>query len=155
MKKPYYFIILLAIAFIGCHRYPDGPLISLRSTEGRLEGNWQVVGFTSNGVDSLQYCIDSCGSLMNINMQQANGKYYFLTFSRNFGADWTFSDHKKLMNVTFFPDTVYAKTFYGVGLGPIMEGTSSQWKILKLEMKELEISATCNGCNYVMSFKKE
>jgi hypothetical protein len=155
LRKLYIFI-LLSIAFLyGCKRYPDGPLISFRSVEGRLEGNWQIAGFTSNGVDSLQYCIDSCGNSMNINMQQANGSYNFLTFSRGFEADWTFSDNKRIMNVSFFPDSVYTASFSGVGFVPIKEGCNIQWKIVKLELKELEITTTSNGCNYVMSFMKE
>ena len=74
MKKLLCISIVLAIAFpFGCDTYPDGPLISFRFVQKRLEGTWQIVGFTSNGVDSLQNFNDSCGGNMQIEFSTGLG----------------------------------------------------------------------------------
>ena len=68
-------MIILVIPF-AC-RYDDGPLISFRSVKNRLEGRWQVIGFTSDGNDSLQYYNDSCGCKMTINFLSDENDMYF------------------------------------------------------------------------------
>jgi len=62
MKKYIIISIVLTTVLSGC-RYKEGPLISFRSVYKRLQGYWQIIEFTSNGVDSLKYYNDSCGSV--------------------------------------------------------------------------------------------
>jgi hypothetical protein len=143
MKKLSFILLLLAITCtFGCKRYPDGPLISFRSPEKRIEGTWQIVGFTSNGVDSIQYCIDSCGSNMTIQIPDPPDYWNYLWFNNRFGADWKFSDNKKILNVYFSSTPSGA---YYTGAGPISLGSGSQWKILKLEMKKMNLPAASSG----------
>jgi len=151
MKKIILILIILASVMDGC-RYDDGPLISFRSVEKRIEGTWKVIGFTSDSVDSLQYYNDSCGSAMRIYNVYDN-TYDYINFDsgiKKFGGEFTFADNKKIMNVWF---AVPIPPFKGIG--PLGGGKSSDWKILKLEMKELKISTDFNGRNYIISFKKE
>jgi hypothetical protein len=157
LKKLFCILILLAITLsFGCKkRYPDGPLISFRSPYKRIVGEWQIVSFTSDGVDSLQSCIDSCGSNMNIQISDPNNFWYNIVFTKGFLVYWNFSDNETIMNVNFSPDSTISSSFHYTGIGPLGGGKISEWKILKLEMKALEISTTYNGKSYLMSFKKE
>ncbi len=105
MKKLSCILILLAIAFVPACRYKDGPVISFRSIQKRLEGTWQVVGFTSNGVDSLQNFNDSCGGNMQIKFPPDWDfiNIYFVAddnkpFKGN-GGEFDFSDHYTIMNL--------------------------------------------------------
>ncbi|MGD0712389.1 MAG: hypothetical protein ABR968_14535 [Bacteroidales bacterium] len=163
MKKFFCIVILLAIALsFGCDRYPDGPLISFRSVQKRLEGNWQVVGYTSDGVDSLQNYNDSCGGYMKMDFPP-DWNYVDISFVSDANkpfkgndAEFCFSDHYTIMNL------IIHKTLFK-SLGPIGGNTSDgtycnayeSWKILKLEKKALKISTTYNGRSYLISFKKE
>lgn len=47
-------ILCLSLALVfGCKKYPEGPKITFRSPEKRLEGNWKVKSFYKDGEDYL------------------------------------------------------------------------------------------------------
>lgn len=49
------FIILIGMlivpAFVSCKKYPDGPVISLRSRTARVANTWKVDNYKKNGTD--------------------------------------------------------------------------------------------------------
>ena len=145
-----YLIVILAIAS-SC-RYKEGPAISFHSVKDRLNGKWEVIEYTSDGIDSLQYYKDSCGCGLEFRTDQSE---YLWNFSfqhcQNTGADWvfdySFSKNKTIMNIWFgiYPD--HAK-----GFGPMLIETS--WKILRLTKNDFKITAFANDHNYVVVFKK-
>ena len=48
-----FFSIFLAVwAFGGCSKYEEGPFLSLRSKNARLEGKWKAVGYESKYTDT-------------------------------------------------------------------------------------------------------
>jgi len=153
MKKIFYIIILLVISLsFACKKYSEGPLISLRSVDKRIIAEWQVIGFTSDGVDSLQYYNDSCGSIMWIYKDYHDATYYRINFEGDnigFGGTFNFSDNKKVMNIYLVDIGI---TYWGVG--PIGSDKKSEWKILKLTMDELKTSIDYNSKNYLISFKR-
>jgi hypothetical protein len=152
LKKLSFLLIILAITCtFGCERYPDGPLISLRSVDTRIAGGWQMVSFTSNGVDSLQSIIDS--TLYTLSIPEIDPKNHSNVLQIAILGNWTFSDNKTIMNVNFPTANYYP--FHVPAVGPFKLGyLNEKWKILKLEMMKLEISTVYNGRNYLMSFKK-
>ena len=119
--------------------------------EKRLEGTWQIVEYTSDGVDSLKNFNDSCNCVMRILIpyDNENGKKIFFSdtnYYAKFGGKFTFSKNKKYINSNF-ENTSYKS------LGPI-GGGKNVWKILKLTKKELKISTSYYGRNYYISFNK-
>jgi hypothetical protein len=151
MKKLLIILIALVTILSGC-RYKEGPLISFRSVEKRICGIWQVVEFTSDGVDSLQYYNDSCGSVMQVFWDNSSadrrGTFHFTSVKKNFDAHFHFDGGHFSTEID---------VDFGIGkriLGPIGNG-ASLWKILKLEYKKMKISTSFNGRNYIISFKKE
>jgi hypothetical protein len=154
MKKLLIILIALVTILSGC-RYKEGPLISFRSVEKRICGIWQVVEFTSDGIDSLQYYNDTCGAkvlLWKKSFDSVDDNINFEQGKKGFSGTFTFSKNKKVMKVYMndgFP------TYYW-HLGPIGSSLiTSNWKILKLTTKDLKISTDFNGRNYIISFKKE
>ncbi len=152
MKKLYCILILLVITLLyGCERYPDGPLFDFHKVETRLSGTWIIVGYTSNGVDSLQNFNDSCGCDMRIDFPQ---DWYDVNISfvvggyPKFTGQFFFSNHKEIMNMMLNGSSYKS-------LGSIGEGGYSKWKILKLTMTDLKISTDFNNRNYLISFKKQ
>ena len=47
--------LLCVLVISSCMKYEDGPCISFRSKDERLQGLWKLTFFTVNGIDSLQY----------------------------------------------------------------------------------------------------
>jgi hypothetical protein len=147
MKKLLIILIALVTILSGC-RYKEGPLISFRSVEKRLTGKWQIVGLTSNGVDSLQYYNDTCGCKVVIYKATPDAHSYSIIFKEGksfFGGEFTLSNNKKIMNVQFSDITPTI-------IGPIGKG-KSDWRILRLKEGEFKISTDFNGRNYIISFK--
>jgi len=162
MRKIFYIIIFSMLLIPFACRYKDGPLISFRSIQKRLEGKWQVVGYTSNEVDSLQNYNDSCGGYMQISFPSDwdfVNIYFNADSNKPFkgnGGYFYFSDHYTIMNLD-----IHKTSFKSLGpiggntIGnSITTNTLESWKILKLEMKELKISTTFNGRNYLILFNK-
>ncbi len=161
MKKLLIIIIVFATVFSGC-RYKEGPLISFSSVEKRLEGTWQIVGLTSDGIDSLQYYNDSCGSIMTLGFRYSDGSpmsNYMIAFDKGkkrLGGYFTFNNNRKNMNVYFPSLTIsnnQAQDF--VVIGPIGTGKRSEWRILKLTKNDFKISTKVSSKTYIISFKKE
>ncbi len=44
-------ISLCAFAFTDCKKFEDGPMFSLRTKKARVEGDWKIVKYTTDGVD--------------------------------------------------------------------------------------------------------
>lgn len=151
MKKFLIISIVLTTIFSGC-RYKEGPMISFRSVYKRLQGYWEIVEFKSNGIDSVKYYNDSCGSKVLITDTDGNtsDEEFYIIFNyrqpNEFGSAMKFDDNKSIVYIDFgnWRPTI---------LGPIGKG-KSDWKILKLTMKEFKISTTFYNLNYSILFKK-
>ncbi|MBI5541988.1 MAG: hypothetical protein HY951_18170 [Bacteroidia bacterium] len=153
MKKFLFILIVLTTILSGC-RYKDGPMLSFRSVEKRLNGDWQVIGFTSDGIDSLQYYNDSCGGIMKITLYYPDGSLdsdnkvnFYNSKMPSMGGRFTFSNNKKIMHINFGDTSLYKD------IGPL-GGGRSEWKILKLTESKLKITTDFNSRNYIISFKK-
>lgn len=150
-RKVIILLFILMTSITSC-RYKEGPMISFHSIYKRLLGTWQIVEFTSNGVDSLQYYNDSCGATMRVyKPYHDEGDYLNFSGKKEFLASSSFVDKKKVLKVWFFSFNNGSQYW---SLGPIGVNRKSEWKILKLTMKEFKISTDFNGNNYNISFKK-
>ncbi|WMJ72189.1 hypothetical protein RCC89_03260 [Cytophagaceae bacterium ABcell3] len=49
MRNYFFILALLFITITGCKKYEDGPLVSLRSPETRITGNWAIEGYYIDG----------------------------------------------------------------------------------------------------------
>lgn len=145
------FIMLFAIS--GCKKYEDGPLISLRTKEARLTGEWDVEYFSINGYDSTSY----------LKSQSFYGKYLFgkdeihnkklfvyknsSTVIPNYNGDgyWMFLNHK---------ESVYIHYDYltsGPTVGPF-RANDITWEIKRLKNKELWLKTQYAGKEYFVKF---
>jgi len=151
MKKLLVLLIVLTTILSGC-RYKEGPMISFRSIYKRLQGYWEIVEFKSNGIDSVKYYNDSCGSKVLITDTDGNTSdeefYIFFNYLKpnTFASAIKFNDKKDIMFIDFLTNQKHI-------IGPIGYG-KSEWEILKLTNKELKISTNYNNLNYIILFKK-
>jgi len=142
--------LFLILIYITSCRFKEGPLLSFRSVKKRLEGTWQVTGFSSEGVDSLKYYNDSINDKMIIRFPY-DSKYYinFEEGKIDLGGTFTFAGINNKLNVVLVDIGI---PYWGIG--PIGSAKNSKWDILKLTMNDLKISSDFNGKNYIISFKK-
>ncbi len=158
MKKLLLIIVVIVNIIAGC-RYKENPIFPSGTVKKRLQGTWDVVGLTSNGVDSLQYYKDSCGARLFVNFYYQDGnplgynEIGLIGGKKGFNGTFTFSNNKKLMYVWFSAHSGHLNPGHDI-IGPFGAGKTSKWKILKLTKEEFKITTDYNNINYIISFKK-
>ena len=151
-------LIFISIFFTTC-RYKENPIFPSGTVKTRLQGTWDVVGLTSNGVDSLQFFKDSCGARLKINFYYQDGnplgynEIGLIGGKKGFNGTFSFSNNKKLMYVLLSAHGGHLNPGHDI-IGPFGAGKSSKWKILKLTKEEFKITTDYNVRNYIISFKK-
>jgi len=149
MKQLITCLIIVITIITGC-RYKEGPMISFNSVEKRITGTWQIIELTSDGIDSLQYFIDSCGNKTRIGKMYPDDLDLRIGFGEGkikFGGHLSFPKNKKEMQV-FFGYSQFKV------IGPFVSDIVSYWKILRLTKNELKVTIDFNSRNYIISFKK-
>lgn len=160
LKKILLLVFISIITFDSCKkRYEDGPLISLRKPETRLQGTWEVTNYKINDVESIQYFTDSCGC--SISFCFAGGFIYIgdeneiyfkdcnVYIGNSFWGHFQFEGDK---NIIYIESQDIA--FYFPNLKPFCE-TSSRWDVLRLTNKELWIQSEYQHDTYLMKCKKK
>jgi hypothetical protein len=154
MKKLILLLLVITAISTGCKKYPDGPLISLRTAKHRLYGTYLLTQYTVNGVDSLNHYYDSLSlnfhffyedvyghDQCDIIGNRKDGKWCDLSW------DWNLVNHNKTLNIT--------SSGYANGTGPFGTNKLPQWNILRLTNKETEMKTTYNGKEYSIKLEKQ
>jgi hypothetical protein len=107
MKKTILIFSLLLASSLSCKKYEEGPWISFRSAYNRILGNWKVISYTVNGVDSMQYIykhrmdekwvFKEWGDLhytVEIAKDIGSGNYQYI-YGGNSNDNWNISDNDK------------------------------------------------------------
>ncbi len=119
-------ISISSLMIVSCHKYPDGPRLSLHTRIHRIKGNWTCKEYLLNGVK-----MDTVPTfLLNINGNKS--------FSRTYGAEsdsgrWSWGSFHGQINL--FPD--------GAGMfgnNPIFY--TEHYEIRRLKEKELWLRKT-------------
>ncbi|MFN3402489.1 MAG: hypothetical protein ACK40G_00250 [Cytophagaceae bacterium] len=139
--------IPLSLFFLlcSCVKYEEGPLISLRSAETRIEGCWRVDRYNVNGVDSMEFIINN----------HLNGEWVFSYRKRDntiFPVYQTFQNYTyngfwetytlgntRYLNIAFHDKSNKDSTlisFNSSSTWPI----NGKWEILRLKNNDMKIS---------------
>ena len=91
MKKSLYTLaIMITLSFVGCKKYEDGPRISFRSIDKRLEHGWKIEKLLINGTDKT-----STISSDYTETYASSGDYSFSGTSSGSGSGkWVFENNK-------------------------------------------------------------
>lgn len=148
MKKIFLLFIAAASVFIGCKKYEDGPIISLRSSKNRLLGQHTLIKYTVDGVDSLESYHDSLGIFFDFIYDKGNeANYCNITGSRKdgFSGDlywaWQFYKTKRILLITEAGSDTK-------GIGPFGDKKTPEWEILRLKKNDVHMKTNYNGKEY-------
>lgn len=117
----------------SCKKYPDGPLISLRTKQARITARWQMEKYLVNGADSTEK-LNPGNSKYNIAFEE---KQVFT--DANINGYWEFKEKKEAVRLYNFANTAVPYEF-----GLILSG-DCEWKILRLTKKEFWLETDFQG----------
>jgi len=158
MKKVIFILLIIASIFGGCKKkYPEGPLISLSSSWGRLKGQHTITKYTINGIDSLNLFYDSLALQQFFYKNTIDGEdYWQIKGNRKDGKEvdltWSVSliNHNKILKIISNQET----TFNIWGTGPFSTKHflpwNYEWEILKLKANDIIMKTTFNGKEYII-----
>ena len=148
-----YFLLFIffLFAFSACTKYPEGPLVSLRSKQNRITGGWQAEYFEVNGNDSTSalprdplnsnmpcyYTFCPCGEdakSKTIMGACANGKWDFKNGS------------KDILVIDIDGTSVYEYPFVQMDI--------TEWSIIRLTNKEMWLKTDVSNNEYFVKYKK-
>ena len=155
---PKRFTYLLLLVFVSgilstCKKYPEGPLISLRSKTERITGGWQVETFLVNGIDST--------AEVPKDTFNANATCFFtfcpcsdtkrektITVCTGNEGIWDFKDSKKDILII---DILGSS---GIFFYPFVSAERTEWKIMRLTNKEMWLKVMISNNEYYVKYKK-
>lgn len=123
MKTPLLFIltILFLLPFSGCKKYEEGPLLSFRSPENRIEGRWDIDKLLINEADSTDILDCLTISFHISNGEDGEGRdFYILSSCKNFNCSscyvpfWCFKTNEVVRNNTVHYIEDYTKLMVGL-----------------------------------------
>jgi hypothetical protein len=156
MKKIFRNIILLLVASAliltgSCKKYPDGPLLSLRTKAHRIEGTWDVEYFSINGYDSTSYLKSKRFYAMYSfdNTNHNHDCFYQATnYDYHLYGIWKLEHNKENLSVFFSLSNQFKDH-----LGPY-RAERAIWGIRRLTEEEMWLKNTyTDGREYFVKFK--
>jgi hypothetical protein len=131
-------LVVSGLLFHSCKKYEDGPGISFRSAEARVEADWRVKEYTVNGEDQFNYtisdyleCIDG---LLVYYSEQYNCQSFKFSFKDN--GNWTNEYVESSKVVDYQSSYDYCDDYYDNDVTTYRE--NGTWKLTD-DKKQLEI----------------
>lgn len=164
MKNILFISLFLLIILPSCKKYEEGPLISLRSAEKRLNGEYELKEFTVDGIDSLvlyqaimptkyeifqdEYELENRCFVSGLSINTIyEDNYYQYTFLPEILWTWELSKNNKYFKVV--------KSIGNTnGIGPIGKDKLPEWEISKLTNKNLKLKTYYINKEYKISLVK-
>jgi hypothetical protein len=151
-------LLFIAFAFIltaSCKKYPDGPLLSLRTKEHRVVGDWNVEYFSINGYDSTAYLKGQLyyGYYSFSKENEGRAGYTYNSYNHQYGAggQWYFDNGKRILRIDSGSESA-GKHF---NLGAFAADKVS-WVIRRLTEKEMWLKANyTDGREYFVKLEQK
>ena len=151
------FTLLLIIVTLAACRFDEGPMLSFRKVEDRVQKHFTLMEFTKDGVDMTQELADSCGKEWQfLTKQEASGKLNNLMVCPTdsifpYQGNYFISDNKK--NIKMYITTFSIPAIY-IGMEPFKKDIRTTWRIERLAKDEMWLSCTYNNSDYYLKFKE-
>lgn len=152
MKKILFILIITIIFFESCRGYDDGPLISLRTPNARLEAHtWYVEQFLVDNTDSTDLYYTSCGHYILFYLDHATAED--LKFIKHCDCDKIVDNCSLTGAIGSYAGYVrkYLEVDYSGKINPFVGYV--HWIILKLTNKYLWMKTTYKEKEYIIKAK--
>ena len=155
MKIKQCIILLLITLTLAACRYDEGPMLSFRKVEDRVQKHFTLVEFTKDGVDMTQELADSCGAeWWFLTKQEASGKVNNLMVYPPdsivpYRGDYLISDNKKNIEMKF-PAPFNP---YYIGIEPFKGDVYTIWRIERLTKEDMWLKCSYHNSDYYLKFK--
>ena len=163
IKTFFSYLIITSIFFvvISC-RYEEGPAISFRNVDNRVQGTYNVNGFWINSIDCTSVYFEKCSCNYSFSYDKNTRYMSFrncLPDGRGIAGSYGFKENKNILfmnmgglidiNDTTLPWNTPISYF-----GPIGNMKYSEWTILKLKNKEMKLKCDFEGNEYILDLVK-
>lgn len=139
-------ITIILILFVGCKKYEEGPSMSLRTPEKRIEGWWKVTEFNIDDINYTGLNNDSCVDMIIFGGDDTDNylsiTFFYIPDSYLVGS-WDLIDKKKKIRLNFISNPDFSK-----GNGPFLYDISSTWDIKRITNEDLWIETNYDNRNY-------
>ena len=144
-------MIFIASFFLSeCKKYPEGPLMSFKSKEKRVIGNYEVEAFLIDGADSTSQL-----TCINYSFYSNEGNHHvsspICTTGGVSGEDWNFENHHNNLLIYVFP---VGKTPFPITDSAAPPVSKISWTIQRLTNKQMWLKVEYGGKEYYIKFKK-
>ena len=157
LKQILFFSICIVLyTFSGCKKYPDGPLISLLSKEGRLTGEWDVESFSIDGYDSTSYLksLPLYGIYVFGKHEEGEGNFFSFRSKDYPNVTTPIYTHVGYWKFTNKKESVFIHMEnYTPQSAGAFRANDITWDIKRLKNKELWLETVYNGKEYFVKFK--
>lgn len=147
-------LVIYCLSILGCNKYPDGPVVSLRTKKHRLVGEWVVDYFAINGYDSTSYVksLQYFGKYSFFKTEDSHGRCAFSYVPNTNDYEkigyWEFTYNKR--GVYIHQPTLYPPINFSIGPYGAEDVT---WEIRRLKEDELWLQTNFGGKEYFVKFK--
>lgn len=149
-------ILIASLFFSNCKKYPEGPVISMRTKIARITGVWEPTVFLVNQQDSLFYLkADSCFDNYLFITNGFSHRYEVHTGGSNGSnctrqGSWQLKNNKKTLSVKFIKSFTNNTIF-----GPYGSVEKEiDWEIIRLTNKQMKLKTEYLGNLYEVTFTK-
>ncbi len=146
------FILLLIIVTVASCRYDEGPMLSFRTVESRVQKDFTLVEFTKDGIDMTQELADSVGkewsfltAIKDLNLITLTSSYL------PFYGYYEISRDKKNIEINIYSTLNYNIDY--IGMDPFEKYNILTWRIERLTKEDMWLSCTYNNSDYYLKFK--
>jgi hypothetical protein len=144
-------LLSLTLFFTACKKYEEGPCLSFRSPEKRIEGGWTINQYNIDNIEYLSLLKNYYGDIVNFEFAKegsGEGQDFIFIFSlehnNNLQGYFHFIDNFEKCTFQF----IQIDTNYIDSLGPLNHNMTSTWDICKLSKKEFIIQTENEEKNY-------
>lgn len=160
-NKSHIFVIMafLSLALlISCSKYEEGPFVSFRSPEARIEGLWDISNITIDDIDFTSvYAADTMTKKFSVTLR-GDDIFISIVEQDRSNPQWSYSllvfsnDHKKV--VFGFP-TIAAYQLFTVDFFDLIPAINieNEWEILRLTNDDWWIKCNYLGKEYQIKFE--
>ncbi|MEI6764356.1 MAG: hypothetical protein WCM76_01870 [Bacteroidota bacterium] len=142
-------LFCIGLVFTSCKKYADGPLISIRSAENRITGNFILNKFYIDGSTENQLWADSICST-RVNFEPSTGKFDVAHTLGLLSGSFKLIDSKKTLSLYDIKETDEYP-----GYGPFKALAVSTWTILKLTNNETWIETEYENKHYQVELTRQ